>query len=106
MYIVGIEYDDESPDSYAGVVLSRSQKEVSKIMTGCPTNDFLATTLLYQKLSDKNGDKWLSCSSSVDHFVMDGGILKEDNFSELEISNALEIAKLAYKNLNGENKNV
>lgn len=78
-YMVGVCYDGQNPSTYKGVEVytfaGSGEKELSTVFnTGNPAEDYQAArffALVHTGL--------VSCSSSIDHFVSDGGDLGEEN---------------------------
>ena len=70
--IVSVEYDDEDPKTYAGISLTVGKRRFLAY-GGDPSVDFLTMVLFMRK--EFNAKEFMN-SSSVDHFVMDGGALE------------------------------
>jgi len=84
---ISIKYDEGDPATYAGVEYRVDRgKHMYCINTGNPTADYAAAMMV---LYTVNGDEAIIMgSSSIDHFVMDGGDLETENFSEEQLVQA------------------
>lgn len=84
---ISVRYDDSDPATYAGVEYRVDRgKHMYCINTGNPTADYAAAMMV---LYTVNGDEAIIMgSSSIDHFVMDGGDLETENFSEEQLVSA------------------
>ncbi len=75
MAVIGINYEESNPDSFKGVTLSirdtiGREFHDCEFQVGTPEDSFgCALTLAHTYGID------VICSSSVDHFIMDGGTL-------------------------------
>lgn len=99
MYFISVLYDDENVETYNGIKLSSMGSEICVINSKNPTIDYLAAFLLIQKLTNFVDNVTVMGSSSVDHFVFDGGDLKTENFSDKEHEESLILAKGIYENI-------
>lgn len=68
--ILSIDYTEFRPETYRGVILSLEGKRIALLSSGVPQTDYLAALEVASIFG-----KWVIHSSTVDHFVMDGGIL-------------------------------
>jgi hypothetical protein len=68
--VIGIVYEEYEPETYDGVKVNIGDSKGFTIQVGTPENDFSVALIIagYYGID-------LICSSSVDHFVMDGGDL-------------------------------
>lgn len=98
--IIGIVYDDNNPESYAGVTLRMGSGSLADTFhTGNPTVDYLTAVFV---VASRNGvDHPAMSSSSIDHFVMDGGDLNTDNPPEAAISAALDATRRYLESCDG-----
>jgi len=71
MAVVGIDYDEVDPSTYAGVYTYIDDKRVIT-NTGNPEADMHTVVSM---LFERGEGRMIMCSSSVDHFIMDGGDL-------------------------------
>ena len=71
MAVLGIVYEECEPSTYEGVEVNWGDKGFH-IQIGTPENDFSVALIIahYHGLD-------IICSSSYDHFIMDGGDLGE-----------------------------
>jgi hypothetical protein len=72
MIIVGIDYEEYKPETYKGVFLNEADGTTYRWMTDDSVKDYAAA------MEFARGKGWdaIMHFSSVDHFVMDGGILE------------------------------
>ena len=96
--IIGIIYDDSDPISYKGVDLHIGE-ERETFYSGDPTVDYLTAGFVAHYRAGPAAH--IMCSSSVDHFVMDGGELEDDDPPEEKIKRAVALGK-AYLEERGE----
>lgn len=94
--LIGVVYDDVNPESYAGIQLRFGHgKEVFN--SGNPTVDyFTAYWVIFKRCKDAGvdvDDVPIMGSSSIDHFVMDGGILNDSDPSQEDMDAAIAAAK-------------
>lgn len=74
---ITIDYDDVNPASYNGVLFSMDISAGRiRFHTGNPETDWKDVLGFVQYLVDNGQMVFANCSSSVDHFVMDGGTLE------------------------------
>jgi len=99
MIFLSCLYDGQDPSSYEGIEL-RMGHGAEKVVfnTGNPAVDYLTAHLVIRKrCKDAGGDPddiYVGGSSSLDHFVMDGGDLGEND--EDEDNNPLNGRGLSY----------
>lgn len=89
---IAIQYD-EDPLIYRGIILRMDGAPVKEevFMTGNPTVDYLtAGFVAYKRLGP---DAVIMHSSTLDHFVMDGGVLNTEDPSQAEIDKATVCAR-------------
>ena len=95
--ILGIKYDDENPASYGGVTLRMLDKGEELFFSGDPTVDYhTAMNVIFKRCKDAGvsiDDIPIQGSSSVDHFVMDGGELRDTDPTDEEFTKAILAAK-------------
>lgn len=91
MAILGIEYHEPDPETYFGVSLKMMPDGPEEsFMTGDPTVDYLtAGAVAVYRL--KGGT--VMCSSSVDHFSMDGGDLSDEDPPREKLDLSLTLAR-------------
>lgn len=93
MVLIGIDYDEPDPSTYRGIVVTYNfppHREEERFNTGDPSADYLmAGSVIHEHLGSQ---VYISGRSSLDHFVMDGGVLDEDPSSEQTLA-ALEQAR-------------
>jgi len=80
-------YTEGDPQTYAGIrVIIGDQGAV--FYSGDPVHDYLCALL---SIPNEWHDVGITCSSSVDHFVMDGGVLgPEGEYTDKQIREARE----------------
>ena len=84
-------YDDRDPASYAGFIVRTPQREET-FNTGNPAHDYLVALFV---AFERSHGRPVSESSSIDHFVMDGGTLVDpDDATSEQIDAASEVARL------------
>jgi len=84
---ISIKYDEGDPATYAGVGYRVDRdKRMYFINTGNPTVDYAAAMMVLYTVNGE--DAIIMGSSSIDHFVMDGGDLETENFSEEQLVSA------------------
>ncbi len=69
-FFLNLLYNDEDPLTYAGIQVKASGQLLATFNSGNPTVDYFASGAFCELLSP---DCRISGSSSLDHFVMDGG---------------------------------
>jgi hypothetical protein len=69
--IIRVDYDEPDPNTYRGVTIGHTLWN-----SGDPTIDFICAVKLAW-LFREDGADFVMCSSSVNHFVMDGGELDD-----------------------------
>lgn len=89
---IGIEYDEPDPATYAGVRLRMGPEvEPEVFFSGDPTTDYLtAGCVVHYRMGP---DARIMGSSSVDHFVMDGGTLEDEDPPQEKIEAAIAAAR-------------
>jgi hypothetical protein len=95
--ILSIKYDDANPATYEGVTLSMDRDKPRELFsTGNPTVDYnTAAAVVYRRFYNAGvdvDDVPLMGSSTIDHFIMDGGELNEEPTPE-QIRKALDNAE-------------
>lgn len=97
--IIGIDYDEpaeedsDAPLNYRGVTLKMSPDgDRERFMSGHgATVDYLtAGFVAHYRLGP---DAHVICSSSVDHYSMDGGEIETDDPTKADINAAVDVAK-------------
>ncbi len=103
--IIGIDYDEpaeeesSAPLNYRGVTLRMEGRDTERFASGDATVDYLvAGFVAHYRLGP---DAHVLCSSSVDHFSMDGGEIETDDPTRAQIDAAITVAK-AYLVSRGE----
>ena len=94
---INIDYDDENQSSYNGIIASYKDEKVV-FNTNDPTIDYID---MLKWAAEKNFE-FITFSSSVDHFMMDGNDNKFiSDFSELSIKEIKRLSKyIANKDIN------
>jgi hypothetical protein len=72
--ILSVHYDEFDIATYAGCSVSVGEHEFT-VDTGNPAADYLAVSVIAHVIAGE----WVMCSSSVDHFIQDGGNLEVMN---------------------------
>lgn len=94
--ILGILYDETDPATYSGVTL-RLGDDREVFNSGNPTVDYLTAYFVlshrYRAAGFDVGDVPVMASSSVNHFVFDGGTLNDSDPSQEEVDAAVAAAK-------------
>ncbi|MDB4278053.1 hypothetical protein N9917_00325 [Deltaproteobacteria bacterium] len=98
MIFMACLYDDENPETYKGISLSMGRDAAKDVFnTGNPTVDYFTAYFVASKRCKDAGvdidDVPLMGSSSIDHFVMDGGTLNTDDPTDDEVQGAVAAAK-------------
>ena len=93
-----LEYDDADPATYEGIsLLMLDDKKPELFNTGNPTVDYhTAMAVIYKRAKDAGvdiDDVPIQGSSSIDHFVMDGGELRDSEPTDEDIQQAIVNAK-------------
>lgn len=97
--IIGILYSDDPNASYAGVTLSMDRGSSIEVFdTGNPTVDYHTAMLVVWRRHVLSGgspdvNPHVMGSSSIDHFVMDGGDLRDEDPTQEEVGAAVAAAK-------------
>lgn len=104
--LLGIDYSEppdspsEAPLNYRGVILRMGlESEQEVFATGDPTVDYLTAGFVAHYRVGPEAP--VMCSSSVDHFAMDGGQLDDEDPSEEQIQKAVRAGR-AYLTARGE----
>lgn len=86
MPYLSVLYNDSNPESYEGVQVVLGDKG-AVVYSGDPVLDYLCAMLMVPPEWREAG---FMCSSSCDHFVMDGGILEPEDgeYSEEDFAKA------------------
>lgn len=90
--ILGVNYMEPDPKTYAGFEVRSDGETLMTFNTGNPTVDFL--TAMWWIMLTYGENVHMSNSSSVDHFAMDGGDLRDADgqYTKDEVRQAQEIA--------------
>lgn len=88
-----IDYDEEDNEaavnkSYRGVIMEVAG-ETTRFFSGDPTVDWITSGIVAYHLYGNNA----LCSSSVDHFGLDGGNIQYDDWDEATIEKGREYAR-------------
>ena len=103
MVYISVDYDGLDPSTYRGVILRMGDEE-ERFCTpaeegGSPTVDMLVAGMCAGHRLGEGGP--IMSSSSVNHFVMDGGVLDDEGPSQEQVDQARVIAR-AYLISRGE----
>ena len=80
MAVIGINYEEPLPDTYESVYIHYNHKEKKEFNTGDFVKDwFMAIKFIIEEVSQIEEFFRFSFSSSVDHFIVDGGKDKYDS---------------------------
>jgi len=91
MVFFSVVYTEPDPTTYAGVGASfKGWPEDIKLMTGDPTADMVALQLIVLRMG--LGELVME-SSSVNHFMMDGGEMRDESPTDEDIERAKPIAR-------------
>jgi hypothetical protein len=71
MAIVSVDYDEDKPEIYRGVVFEHDNGEEKRVNTGDFIDDFNA---MREYLITKYPGLYIPCSSSVGHYINDANI--------------------------------
>jgi len=98
MIFMACLYDDVNPETYEGISVRMGRDEKPKVFnTGNPTVDYFTAYFVASKRCKDAGvdidDLPVMGSSSIDHFVMDGGTLNTDEPSDEDVQAAVTAAK-------------
>jgi hypothetical protein len=98
--ILSILYTEPKPETYAGVRLRMYEDKPEELFnSGNPAVDFFtAGFVAHYRLGP---DAHIMGSSSIDHFVMDGGVLEDEEPSDDAVKQAIAAGK-AYLESRGE----
>jgi hypothetical protein len=98
MIFMSCQYDDENPASYQGISVKVGREAEPEVFnTGNPTVDYFTAYFVASKRCKDAGvdidDLPIMGSSSIDHFVMDGGTLNTDDPGDEDVQTAVVAAK-------------
>lgn len=91
MIFLTILYKNADPSTYSGVQTSDEGRADETFYTGDPTVDYLAAGAVGHYRYGQ--DAHFVCSSSVNHFVFDGGGLRDENPTQDDVKKALDCAR-------------
>lgn len=80
MFFITCDYDEGSPETYRAIEFKGrgAEKKAERIATGDPLFDYLTAMYILSQRAQAAGisseDLWISGSSSIDNFAMDGGV--------------------------------
>jgi hypothetical protein len=78
--MIHVDYDEPDPSTYRGVRLSIGNGAELSLHGTSPARDYAAISTVALVISRKVlFVPFVMCSSDVDHFVMDGGILNDED---------------------------
>lgn len=83
---ISVKYEEADPTTYSGIEYGWNRK-YKIINTGNPSVDYIIAMILLSRKEQETGHPIMR-SSSVDHFIMDGGEMETEDFSEEHISAA------------------
>lgn len=70
---INIDYDDGNQSTYRAILVRQGKTEIRRFSSGSFVDDWHAMCdLLHDELKIKQETGLVMCSSSVDHFFMDG----------------------------------
>lgn len=87
---ISVNYEELKPETYAGFTLKMGDR-VETINTGNPTVDYVAIGCIAYTIA--GGRLPIMQSSSIDHFIMDGGDLLTEDIPEELANRGREAAK-------------
>lgn len=94
MYFLSVIYDDSDISTYNGISIHNNDKKQTIFTNTNPTVDYLVALFICRPDINK-----VSASSSLDHFIMDGGVLNDESPSNEDVVMATKIYNERYKNL-------